>query len=73
MARTVVNTAVCTEEVPSERAGQRLDNYLATRLKGVPRSLIYRVIRTGQVRVNGRRAPVPHSASRPVTGCAFRP
>ncbi len=56
MARTVVNTAVCTEEVPSERAGQRLDNYLATRLKGVPRSLIYRVIRTGQVRVNGRRA-----------------
>lgn len=37
-------------------AGQRLDNYLARRLKGVPRTLIYRILRTGEVRVNGRRA-----------------
>ena len=42
--------------VPEDRAGQRLDNFLAGRLKGVPKSLIYRVCRTGQVRVNGKRA-----------------
>lgn len=41
--------------VPADREGQRLDNFLATRLKGVPKSLIYRLLRTGQVRVNGKR------------------
>lgn len=34
----------------------RLDNYLMRVLKGVPRSHVYRLIRSGQVRVNGRRA-----------------
>ena len=43
-------------EVTRDREGQRLDNFLAARMKGVPRSVIYRVIRTGQVRVNGSRA-----------------
>lgn len=43
-------------EVPKDRAGQRLDNFLMAQLKGVPRSVIYRIIRTGQVRVNGGRA-----------------
>ena len=42
--------------VPEDREGQRLDNFLAGRLKGVPRSLIYRICRSGEVRVNGRRA-----------------
>ncbi|MGD2127778.1 MAG: RluA family pseudouridine synthase [Lysobacterales bacterium] len=42
--------------VDRERSGQRLDNFLATQLKGVPRSAVYRLIRTGQVRVNGGRA-----------------
>ncbi|MBU0500143.1 MAG: 23S rRNA pseudouridine(955/2504/2580) synthase RluC [Gammaproteobacteria bacterium] len=38
--------------------GQRLDNFLFTRLKGVPRSRIYRILRKGEVRVNkGRVAP----------------
>ena len=42
----------------AETAGQRLDNYLLSRLKGVPRSHVYRLIRSGQVRVNsGRAAP----------------
>lgn len=36
-------------------AGQRLDNFLLSRLKGVPRSHIYRLIRKGQVRVNRKR------------------
>jgi 23S rRNA pseudouridine955/2504/2580 synthase len=35
---------------------QRIDNFLARVLKDVPRSLIYRILRTGEVRVNGRRA-----------------
>ncbi|MEX1197197.1 MAG: RluA family pseudouridine synthase [Pseudohongiellaceae bacterium] len=35
--------------------GQRLDNFLLTRLKGVPRSRIYRLIRKGEIRVNRKR------------------
>jgi len=42
-------------EVGPERAGQRIDNALITLLKGVPKSLIYRLLRTGQVRVNSGR------------------
>lgn len=42
--------------VPDEREGQRIDNFLSGQLKGVPKSLIYRLLRTGQVRINGRRA-----------------
>ncbi len=42
-------------EVGPERAGQRIDNALITLLKGVPKSLIYRLLRTGQVRVNSCR------------------
>ena len=42
-------------EVDSDRAGQRLDNFLSGKLKGVPRSALYRMIRTGQVRINGGR------------------
>lgn len=43
-------------EVSADRDGQRLDNYLLGLLKGVPKSLVYRLLRTGQVRVDGRRA-----------------
>ncbi len=43
-------------EVSLQEAGQRLDNYVHKRLGGVPRSRVYRVIRKGEVRVNGRRA-----------------
>jgi 23S rRNA pseudouridine955/2504/2580 synthase len=38
------------------RAGQRLDNFLLGQLKGAPRSLVYKLVRSGQVRVNGGRA-----------------
>lgn len=37
-------------------AGQRIDNFLIRTLKDAPRSLIYRILRRGEVRVNGRRA-----------------
>ncbi|WP_313272062.1 RluA family pseudouridine synthase [Stenotrophomonas sp.] len=43
-------------KVPEDRAGQRLDNFLLGQLKGAPRSLIYKLVRSGQVRVNGGRA-----------------
>ena len=41
--------------VATTEAGQRLDNYLFKHLKGVPKSYIYRIIRGGQVRINGGR------------------
>ncbi len=45
-------------EIDAEGAGQRLDNLLLGELKGVPRSHVYRLIRSGQVRVNsGRTSP----------------
>lgn len=42
--------------VDQETAGQRLDNFLLRELKGVPRTRIYRLLRKGEVRVDGRRA-----------------
>jgi 23S rRNA pseudouridine955/2504/2580 synthase len=51
-----VSSSVSHAEVMPDRDGQRLDNFLMARLKGLPRSVIYRIIRTGQVRVNGGRA-----------------
>jgi len=42
--------------VADDRAGQRLDNFLLGQLKGAPKSLIYKIVRSGQVRVNGGRA-----------------
>jgi 23S rRNA pseudouridine955/2504/2580 synthase len=42
-------------EVGEEEAGQRIDNFLIRILKGVPKSHVYRLLRTGQVRVNSRR------------------
>ncbi|MCG2573945.1 MULTISPECIES: RluA family pseudouridine synthase [Acinetobacter] len=42
-------------EVTEHQAGQRVDNFLFTRLKGVPKSRIYRLMREGQVRVNKKR------------------
>jgi 23S rRNA pseudouridine955/2504/2580 synthase len=51
-----IRTDVQHFEVSLQEAGQRLDNYVQKRLGGVPRSRVYRVIRKGEVRVNGRRA-----------------
>lgn len=51
-----VSSSVNYVEVSQDRDGQRLDNFLTARLKGLPRSVVYRIIRTGQVRVNGGRA-----------------
>lgn len=47
--------AVRHERIDEEAAGQRIDNYLLRIAKGVPKSHVYRILRSGEVRVNGRR------------------
>ncbi|UTV26797.1 23S rRNA pseudouridine(955/2504/2580) synthase RluC [Photobacterium atrarenae] len=42
-------------EITDDFAGQRIDNFLRTRLKNVPKSMIYRILRKGEVRVNKKR------------------
>jgi 23S rRNA pseudouridine955/2504/2580 synthase len=42
--------------VDEDSAGQRLDNFLIRELKGVPKTHVYRIIRSGEVRVNKGRA-----------------
>ncbi|RUO36556.1 23S rRNA pseudouridine(955/2504/2580) synthase RluC [Aliidiomarina sanyensis] len=42
--------------VSADEAGQRLDNFLLAQLKGVPKSMIYRIVRKGEVRINKKRA-----------------
>ena len=46
---------VTYKQATADDAGQRLDNYLVRILKGVPRSMIYRILRRGEVRVNKKR------------------
>lgn len=47
--------SVIRRSVAEDGEDQRIDNYLVKHLKGVPKSLIYRILRTGEVRVNSRR------------------
>jgi 23S rRNA pseudouridine955/2504/2580 synthase len=47
-------------DVAEDEAGQRIDNYLMARLKGVPKSRIYRALGSGEVRVNSRRVEGSH-------------
>ena len=42
-------------DITEDQAGQRVDNFLLTKLKGVPKSRVYRILRKGEVRVNGSR------------------
>ena len=44
------------ETIGQDSAGQRLDNYLLHWAKGVPKSHVYRIIRSGEVRINKKRA-----------------
>ncbi len=55
-AKSTPGTGVSYVEAGEGDAGQRIDNFLSRILKDVPRSLIYRILRTGEVRVNGTRA-----------------
>ncbi len=55
-AEVVAKPGVVMVEVAEHQDEQRLDNFLLGKLKGVPKTLIYRIIRKGEVRVNGKRA-----------------
>jgi 23S rRNA pseudouridine955/2504/2580 synthase len=58
MAKPSTRTEVRVIKIDAGHDGQRIDNFLIGLLKGVPRSHIYRLLRTGQVRVNkGRIKP----------------
>ena len=59
-AAPVVTTGVRHLEVDSEAAGTRLDQFLMRLLPNVPRSRIFRIVRKGEVRVNGKRAGPEH-------------
>ena len=50
--------AVQLVTISPEEEGQRLDNFLLKWAKGVPKSHIYRIIRSGEVRINKKRALV---------------
>ena len=62
-APNLLPTKVEQIEITDENHDQRLDNFLITRLKGVPKTRIYRIIRKGEVRVNKGRVDVNHRLS----------
>ena len=50
-----VHTRVRKIRIDAEQAGQRIDNFLRRELPGVPKGRLYRILRRGEVRVNGGR------------------
>ena len=50
-----VHTKVRKVRIDAEQAGQRIDNFLRRELPGVPKGRLYRILRRGEVRVNGGR------------------
>ncbi|MFI3118457.1 MAG: 23S rRNA pseudouridine(955/2504/2580) synthase RluC [Methylococcaceae bacterium] len=58
--QTSVSPQVQLVEITEEHCDQRLDNFLIARLKGVPKSRIYRIVRKGEVRVNKGRVDVKY-------------
>lgn len=55
LPRADKRTATRIETITAANAGRRLDNVLLTLIKRAPRSLVYKLLRSGQVRVNGGR------------------
>jgi 23S rRNA pseudouridine955/2504/2580 synthase len=60
MTKTEERPKVRWNEIGEENVGQRLDNYLISLLKGVPKTRIYRIVRKGEVRVNKGRVEVKY-------------
>ena len=54
-AMTQIQQQVQLLTIEAEHEGQRIDNFLKTQLMGAPKSLIYRILRKGEVRVNKKR------------------
>jgi 23S rRNA pseudouridine955/2504/2580 synthase len=56
VSKNSVTQAIVTED----EEGQRLDNFLLKVCKGVPKSHVYRIVRSGEIRVNSKRADVSY-------------
>lgn len=56
VSKDSVSQAIITED----EKGQRLDNFLLRICKGVPKSHVYRIVRSGEIRINGRRVDVSY-------------
>lgn len=63
------NKSVTHVVIGEEQEGQRLDNFLIRHCKGVPKSHIYRILRSGEVRVNSKRVDATY---RVVAGDSLR-
>ena len=50
-----IRTKVQFVDIDEDMAGQRIDNFLRNQLKDIPKSMIYRIVRKGEVRVNKKR------------------
>ncbi|MBD1575479.1 MULTISPECIES: 23S rRNA pseudouridine(955/2504/2580) synthase RluC [Vibrio] len=50
-----IKTEIKFVEIDADMAGQRIDNFLRNQLKQIPKSMIYRILRKGEVRVNKKR------------------
>ncbi|PMM39315.1 23S rRNA pseudouridine(955/2504/2580) synthase RluC [Vibrio splendidus] len=50
-----IRTQVQFVDIDEDMAGQRIDNFLRNQLKTIPKSMIYRIVRKGEVRVNKKR------------------
>ena len=50
-----IRTQVQFVDIDADMAGQRVDNFLRNQLKSIPKSMIYRILRKGEVRVNKKR------------------
>lgn len=51
----LINYPVRLITIDEDRADQRIDNFLISQFKGVPKSFVYRILRKGEVRVNKKR------------------
>ncbi|MEM7277801.1 MAG: RluA family pseudouridine synthase [Pseudomonadota bacterium] len=51
-----IRTSVRKVKVTEDSAGQRVDNFVMGELKGLPRNRVYRLLRKGEIRINGKRA-----------------
>jgi len=50
-----IRTKVQFVDIDEDMAGQRIDNFLRNQLKNIPKSMVYRIVRKGEVRVNKKR------------------
>lgn len=60
MLMNEIRTKVQLIDIDDDMAGQRIDNFLRNHLKSVPKSVVYRIVRKGEVRVNKKRIKVEY-------------